>query len=58
MSAKHAAKTARHKVQWTAEDRARHAYRIRIRNKPNRAYIEVREDQLELVEPGVNGSPA
>ena len=32
-------------------------YRIRIRKKPSRAYIEVCEDQLELVESIVNGPP-
>jgi hypothetical protein len=26
-------------------------YRVRIRGKPNPAYIEVREDQLELIPP-------
>jgi hypothetical protein len=30
-------------------------YRIRIRKKPRPGYIEVREDQLELAEPDVNG---
>jgi hypothetical protein len=36
--------------------RGMRVYRIRIRKKPRPGYIEVCEDQLEMVEPGVIGT--